>query len=757
MPELKKTTEAKVKNRNHYHIVYLNEEAGYGIVSEAKKHTHEIQFIPPMEPQMDEMGNVIQEGQESGWIVMPAEDGHTHELEDYVPDHENKDDRPEEEIAGEVFDLFKQALESEGDSRKKAKESIKFYKGDQWDEDNKRELESQNRACLTMNEIQPNIDTLIGYHIENRQRIDYAPVEGGDQRTSDLLDILVNDHILKRCNADTEETEIFSDLVKVGRGNFDIYMDFDDDIEGKICVAKCDWDTVLWGPHKKKDGSDAEYYIKHEMYSKAKMKQLWPEKSEKIEKDHASYIDGEYGKDEMQYSHDNYGKALTQVPMVVGGENLPMIEAYKKQYRVLECYRKVFEKVPILLNRMDGMVQDARGWKPADVTAALSIEGMEKIERNATRIRKTTTATNMVLEDENPMDLPDDTFYTIPAYAYKDGDDWYGKIEAVKDPQKEVNYRYSQTVDITNRMTNYGWMVAESQFPDGRKGVKNFKEAVSTPGFVTQVNDMTNVPHQVTGTPFPGELAHLMSMSSDWIKSRMNIQVEDGGANESGSKFMSRQKMKMSGNQFLFDNLSLAKRKVGKLLIGLIRRYFDAERIYRIVNDINAQQTPEGQQVQEFTVDEIQGLLDNLDVTKFDVIVTESEDSPTTRIGTFMLMNDLAQNGAPIPPELLIELSEMPQSVKDKAFQTLQQQAEMSATEGQGMQDSEVEKTLVAQGYVPPSVSERMGVPAGPLVPEGGGQFPRPPRRKVISIVPNAMGQKSIVVDEVEDQGQEVA
>ena len=126
---------------------------------------------------------------------------------------------------------------------------------------------------------------------------------------------------------------------------------------------------------------------------------------------------------------------------------------------------------------------------------------MKKIERNATRIRKTTTATNVVLDDENPMDLPDDTFYTIPAYAYKDGSDWWGKIEAVKDPQKEVNFRYSQTVDITNRMTNYGWFTSENQFPDGRKGQKNFKSSVSNPGFVVNVNDVGNVPHQVTGTP----------------------------------------------------------------------------------------------------------------------------------------------------------------------------------------------------------------------------------------------------------------
>ena len=752
MPQLLRTNEVKVKRRKHYHVLYLNEETGVGYCTESTKHTHEVQFVPPMQDPQN--GQVIQE---ASWLIMPAEDGHTHEIQEYIPDEQEKDKRDESEIANEVFELFKQALEDEGDSRKAAREAMDFYKGKQWDDENKRILEGQDRACLTMNEIQPNIDTLIGYHIENRQRIDYAPVEGGDQKTSDMLDILVNDHILKRCNADVEETEIFSNIVKVGKGYFDLYMDFDEDIEGQICLESLDWDQVVYGTHKKKDGSDAEYYIKHKMYSMAKMKQLWPEKAEQIDKDHLDYINGDMAKDEMQHSHDNYGKSPNQIPMVVGSDNIPMIEAYKKQYRILECYRKKFEKVPIIINEQDGLVHDARGWKEADVEAVMTLPGMTKIKRNATRIRKTTTATNLVLEDENPADLPDDTFYTIPAYAYKQGNEYWGKIEAVKDPQKEVNYRYSQTVDITNRMTNYGWFATESMFPEGRKGLKNFKSSVSKPGFVVGVNDMNQTPAQVTGTPFPGELAQLMGMSSDWIRSRMNIQVEDGGANESGSKFMNRQKMKMAGNQFLFDNLSLSKRRVGKLLIGLIKRYFPAERIHRIVNDINnvePQQMGE-QPVPDFTVDDIQGMLDNLDLTKYDVIVTESEDSPTTRIGTFLLMSDLAQNGAPIPPELLIEMSEIPQSLKDRAFESLAAQQKAQMQEGQGMNDAEVEKTLVAQGIVPPAVAERMQIQPGAIagqIPGEGGDFPRPqgPKRKVISVVPGAMGNKQIVVDEVE-------
>lgn len=726
---LKTTTEGFYKNKKHTHIVFLSQEqsAGYCV---GKDHTHEIVYTPPVEPEVDEMGMPISEGQPEQWLMMPnEEDGHTHEMVEYQTDPRIKDDREDTVKAKEVWQLFDQCLELEKNSRKKSKESKKFYKGDQWPGDIKKTLEAQDRACLTINEIQPNIDTLIGYQIDNRQRIDFAPIEGGDEKTADLLDLVINDHILKRSKYAHHETDAFAEAVKVGRGFLDIYMDFDEDIEGKICVKSLTWDEVALGEHKEKDGSDAEVMVKHRMYSKAKLEQMYPEKSKEIHKDFMWYKDRfRLNAEEatMQYAHDNYGKAEneTGVPFI-GSDNIEMVNLYRKQFRVLECRRKIYRKIQIAAYGADGFIESLEGWKDRDIAQVKKIPGMQLVERRIPRIRITTTCCNVILSDEYPADLPDNVFYTIPIYAYKDENDWWGKIEIVKDVQREINYRYSQSIDFGNRMVSNGWFVSDAMFPEGNKGARNFAKNSSKPGFVQAVNDINYIPKQVQGASFPSEIPELMQLSSIKLKNNMNVTTDSAGANETGDKFMQRHKLMLAGNQLIFDNLSMSKARLGRLLVGLMKRYYDANRIHRIVNDMKQQPDEFGEIAYDYTAEEIQEILDNMDLTKYDVVVTESPDSATTRIGTFMLVKDLMMNGAPIPPQLVIELSEIPKSIKKKSIENLQQQEQETAQMASQSADVEIEKVLVSKGIIPPSVAERLGIQAGPIALQDGS-FPNP-------------------------------
>ncbi len=67
-------------------------------------------------------------------------------------------------------------------------------------------------------------------------------------------------------------------------------------------------------------------------------------------------------------------------------------------------------------------------------------------------------------------------------------------------------------------------------------------------------------------------------------------------------------------------------------------------------------------------------MLEEADLTKYDVIVAESSFSPSTRLGVATVLFELMKNGAAIPPELPLEVIDIPQDNRSRITTTMQQQ-----------------------------------------------------------------------------------
>ena len=698
MKQLKKLSRVGLGRAAHSHIVYLNDETGVGLCSTEMGHTHEIVFQPPTDPQLDEMGNEVAPGAPGGWFIQPALDGHTHTIEDYTAKAAKKKEE-DTQVLSDIRELFKTGRELEKDSIEKAQESEKFYSGEHWDETEKSRLESLSRAAVTINKIEKNVDQICGMQRQERTDIRFIPQEGGDQKVADLLNVTTK-HILNRCFFPREESAAFEDSVIGGRGLLNIFVKFDNDLRGEIVVEKFPYLDVVFGPHEKLDLSDCEYLIKHRFFSKAKIKQLWPGKADDVDKDFDDYI---VERESVQYSVDHYGKGSGFQAI---GDDV-MVDIAKKEYRVLECWRKVYEKTSVIANAQEDFYFNAYGWDSKDLRSARTIPGFFVIENNITKFRVTKTAGGVVLSDEYPAELPVDDFFIIPIYAKKRGQKFWGKVEPAKDPQKYVNKQYSLALDIGNKMSAYGWFIDSTTFPDNEK--EKFKRLASSPGFVVEVTDSNRPPQQVQGVKFPSELINLMEVGKNEITESMNIINNPNGANESASLFVQRRNDKLLGSEYLFDNLSFAKQKLGRLLVKLIQKYYSPDRIVRIVRNANSKEPVElgGQPVDEFSDEDIQGMLTTTDLELYDVEISESTWSPSMRLSTFMLLSELARSGQPIPPEALLEFADMPAEIRNKLIGMMAQQGQAQASAEQAKADAEIQKTLIAQGQIPPAVQEK--------------------------------------------------
>jgi hypothetical protein len=189
----------------------------------------------------------------------------------------------------------------------------------------------------------------------------------------------------------------------------------------------------------------------------------------------------------------------------------------------------------------------------------------------------------------------------------------------------------------------------------------------------------------------------------------MNIVTNPNGANESGQLFMMRHNQKLLGSEYLFDNLSFAKQKLGRLLIKLIQRYYSPERIIRIVRNAATKEPVElgNMPLEDFEDQDIFAILSTADLAEYDVEITESAWSPSMRLATFMLLSEMAQAGQPIPPEAMFEFADMPNQVRQKLTTMMQEQANAQAQAQQSTADAEIQKTLIAQGQIPPEVAQK--------------------------------------------------
>lgn len=673
----KTTTEDK-----HYHIVYLNPETGNMQVAESGRNK---KTIHPHE--------IIIDGETGRPTIMEA-GGHTHNLAN-LDVEAKKVEKSDNKIISEAQQLYKEAKNVEKDFRKNGKESEEFRGNDQWKKEDRQKREGSDRAVLTLNHLDSDLDRLSGYQRKNRTDITYFPVEGGDAMVADMLTAVVKS-ILTKNEYHFAESQVFEDEINVGRGLFNLYVNYNKNVEGEIIVEKFPWAECSFGPHTNFDLSDCEYLVKSKWFSAAKLKQMWPEKAKDIGKEFD--IDGDDTSIHRVRGHQYEADADKAV--AVSTTDPDFVSLARKEYRVLETWQKEYRRIKVAVHADDDFYLNLDGLKTKDIEAVKTINGMTLVPQEVTKLRVTKVAGGVMLEDALS-DLPFDDFSIIPVYAKKMGENIYGKVEAGKDPQREINVRHSQIADILNRVAGYGWFYDYETFRT-KKDEDNFKADSAKAGFMGKVSDINKRPVREAGAKFPAELSNFAIMERDSLREILGLDPEAlkfHGQASSGVAMQQKRMEMLAGNEFLFDNMSFAKRKLGKLLLPTIQEVWSPEKVMRLLEYSNRQQKIEiqGQSFDQIDPNTLFTLLNEKweDLLEYDVTVGESAYNVTKRLADLVMLKEMNAQGAGIPQEYLIEFMDIPN--KDKIIQGIQQSQQKADALEQKKFDTEIEKVRLAQ------------------------------------------------------------
>jgi hypothetical protein len=652
----------------HWHLIYKDDAARTFVTSNDKGHTHEISLYPdPLtnEPRLA--------------VALAGEKPHTHETEELkaiLPAAPSTKD--ENKVTEEAIGLFKHAVKIEEPSRKKSIEAVDFFKGEHWTQAEKSELNSKSRAHQVYNYTQAFVDSLSGLARQNRLDPRAFPMEGSDDGVADIVTAVLT-WIAKRSNLPQQEIRVFEDEVVPGRGLFHINMTQRNNPLGDVVIERFPWSDGYFGAHHELDGSDATHCHKAKWISFQEAQARYPHIKDKLES-------------QIENSHeypDVDDEVHTFIRMMEADTEL-YDKAHKRlrfiEHEIKETRIAYFVSAP---NGIDAQEVSYEAYRKAE-----TIPNLNLMEFPRDRIRIVVTVGNQLVRNYYP-DRPYEGFSLVAVYAYKfDDNDWCGKVESMKDAQREINKRGSQAIDIVNRMLGQGYVYDDETFNDD-KDKANFGRNAGKPGSLNKVANADRPPTPLQSPPFPVELLRLHSQNVEIMQAVTNIPPAMAGTGtgyESGSALNTQKVSGMVGNERIFDNFILSKQAVFRKVFRLVQKFYSKERIARLV--LSAASDPTrmeaakiGQReipIEGRTPDEDQELmryimkmLETADLNEYDITIGEQPLSPTAREAQLRLWMEAQNHGMQVPPAMLIDLSSLPNKGKWAREMQAMQQAQM--------------------------------------------------------------------------------
>lgn len=531
-----------------------------------------------------------------------------------------------------------------------AERDLRFFLGDQWDEQEKRQLFQEGRSTFVFNRVRRNINMITGYQRKHRLSSVVAPVENSDQKTSDQLSKLLL-HSMNLAEGYQEISDAFGGALKTGWNMLSLWMDYrEDPINGDIKISREPYNGFILDPYfTKRDLSDCSYILRRRYLSLEQAKSMLPGMEKDVERLY-----------KMGWSRDD---KFTWLPYQRQASTQEMM-AYN------EMYVQKWKNVPMLVDMETGETTEFDIPKE-QIDMFLAQYPQLKIVQKPTKYIEM----HVILNDEymrkeiNPYGLDEYPFVPFMAIFEPESDQWGLKVQSLIrcmiDPQKESNRRRSQMVDILDSQINSGWIASENSVINPRslfqssQGKVIWKREDAPPDALEKIP-----PAQIPPSMFQMQEVFDKDMTEIVGINDAAFGQPDSG-NESGVMMMLRQGAAMVNLQELFDNLRLSQKNLSKKMLKMIQTW-RPNKVQRIINE---------EPTQEFY---------NAEFTKYDVVVQEGILTDTQRQMYFRQLVDLQQLGAPVTGEMLAKaapiqgkseyIEEIAQLEKQQAEQAQQQQ-----------------------------------------------------------------------------------
>jgi hypothetical protein len=454
--------------------------------------------------------------------------------------------------------------EADSNNRSEALEDLKFAAGDQWpvEVQNSRGLES--RPCLTINKVDAYCRQIANQQRQQRPRIKVHGMNNqADAKVAEIITGICR-HIEVNSDADDAYDNAFDFAVRMGWGYWRIDTDYvrDDSFNQEIYIRRINNPfTVYFDPNSiMPDGSDAEKCLITEVISKEVFRSMYPDAD-----------DG-----------GNFNARGT------GDSNAEWI--MKEDIRIAEFFYTERKRVKlILLSDGTQVYEDEMPSKEM-----MDLAGIQEVSRRETWKKEIKWCKLTAMEILEEGVWAGKYIPIVPIYGQQliveNKRKKFGLVRMAKDPARMYNYWATSLTESVALAPKAKWLLAEGQ-DEGHENEWAQANIKATPVLRYKQTDIDGriapPPSRIQPeAPPAGVMAAASGMNAD-LMAVIGIydpsQLPTG--NMSGKAINGQQQQTDMTNFHYYDNLTRSIRWTGKILLDLIPKIYDTERVMRIIGD----------------------------------------------------------------------------------------------------------------------------------------------------------------------------
>jgi len=572
-----------------------------------------------------------------------------------------------------------------------AKKDTKFALGDQWTDEEREELRAQKRPCLTFNHIAPIINIVAGYQRENSARIKVFPEGAEDQQFSNMLDKNLQ-YINRTSKLEYKLSYCFDDGVRCGKGWIEALVNYDRDPRlGELKFVHSKYYSIMPDPNSVEYdiNEDAEYVFKVGRYTKAKLIRMFPDQKDVIEGYRIDSDDPTENGEAFVLKEgdaDNYGNDPNVDTINTKSNNLNSDDVADGDslFTLKEYWYKKYEKTFLVYDKEADRLREYASKEAA--TQAATLSKSEVIEKGMPKMWVASMCGGFILQDIlSPLEP---NYHGFPFFRFMA--DWtpsaedevnrvMGVVRPMKDPQKEKNKSKSQFLHIISTSANSGWVGDSDALTKPQWG--QLEKLGSAPGITVQKKAGSYL-ERIAPSAVP--MAQIMreKAADDEFRQCSGINADLLSLNDkemSGRAMAFRIRQGVLSLSRIFTNFKYTKEMIGNFILHMFPEIFDTKKMMRILG-------PKFMEDNQLTEGSLAGYLTIITDYRYDIEVTEADNSATSRMETLDNLRELAQAGYPVPLEVLFKYMNMPntEEVKKQIQEEQQRQLEMAQAGGQG-------------------------------------------------------------------------
>ena len=546
-----------------------------------------------------------------------------------------------DKLLKEAKDRLSYCINEENTARTEALEDLRFVHGDQWDENVFRDRIAEQRPTLTINRTMAFCNSVIGDQRMSKPTVKTIAVDSSaDPETAKIFDGLIM-AIGYDSNSDDAIDTGFASCVHCGYGAWR-FKTFYEEMSFNQKVA---WEriqnpfSVYCDPSAKElDKSDADYWFITEFYTESVFEEKWP-------------------KAQKNFNVDSGTGDRTSMWTESGSDN------GQKKIRVAEYWYKVHKTRKIYLLK-NGDVIDQNEYE--------TFEGewdiVNEREEEYTEIEMCIFSGAEILE--KPAKWVSGKYFPIvmvlgPEMAV-DGDVRYRSLfHHMKDSARQLNYQASAATEAIGRSPKAPFLATAAQVAGHKQMWKNMNNQNTPYLLYTHVAGVP-APARVDFVPVPAGIIEARNAAIDDMKAITGIYDASLGRRSqevSGRAIRERRHGSDIATYQFVGNLARAIKLSGKILIDIIPKIYDTERLLRLRGEDGKEKEVTVNEVVYDVEENIERVLNDLTIGKYDIRINVGPSYQTQRQEAADSMLDFIRavpNAGQITGDLVAEAQDWP-------------------------------------------------------------------------------------------------